>query len=164
MRAFNSNSASGNAEFVGSSALITMPIYSDFEPADAAILWDLKTGQAEQRLGYPKYGLRGGMSASANGEVLAVTAFWLNPADVRLDRDNTRGEARLLLWSLLNGKLVYLSDNLGQEYDFGGLPLSLSWGLMTPPVLVRMSASGERVAFGGQVISVNAVEKGSVQR
>jgi hypothetical protein len=162
VQAFNSGSAAGNAQFVGGdTALITMPIYSNFEPGDAAKLWNLKTGQLDQKLGYFEYGLRGGMSLSANGELLAVAAFWLNPADVRLDRDNPRGGARILLWALPSGKLVYASENLGQEYDFGGLPLNLSWGSMTPPILVRMSASGDRLAFGGQVISVNSVETNS---
>jgi len=165
VRAFNSGSAAGNAEFVGgSTALITMPIYSDFEPGDKATLWNVKTGHFNQTVGYPKYGLRGGMSTSANGELLAVAAFWLNPADVRLDRDNPRGGARLLLWTLPKGKLIYESEKLGQEYDLGRLPMSLSWGFMTPPVLVRMSASGDRLAFGGQLISVNSVEKDSAQK
>ncbi len=159
VRAFNSGSAAGNAQFVGGdTALITMPIYSDFEPGDAAKLWNLKTGQLEQKLGYPKYGLRGGISLSANGELLAVAAFWLNPTDVRLDRDKPRGGSRLLLWTLPNGKLVYASERLGQEYDFGGLPMNLAWGSMTPPILVRMSASGDRIAVGGGLISVYSVE------
>jgi WD40 repeat protein len=159
VRAFNSGYAVGNVEFVGGdTALMTMPMYSAFDPRDAAQVWDLKTGGLRQKLGYPKYGLRGGMALSANGELLAVAAIWLNPTDVRLDRDNPRGYARLLLWSLPTGTLEYSSHELGQEYNFGGLPMNLSWGLPSPPVLVRMSASGNRLAVGGGLISVYSVE------
>jgi len=163
VRAFSSGSAAGNAEFVsGNSTLTTMPINSDFEPEDAAMLWNLKTGQLEQKLGYPKYGVRGGMSASSDGKLLAVAAIWLNRMDIKLDRDNPRGGARLLLWSLPSGKLIYSShEQLSQEYDLGGLPISMllggAWG-GSPPVLVRFSASGNRLAVGGGLISVSSLE------
>lgn len=161
--AINSGYAAGNSEFLGGDAiLVTVATNSMLDPQDAIKVWDVKTRQPKQQLAYPQYGLRRGVSASADGKVIAVAAFWLNPTDVRLDRDNPRGGSRLMLWTLPNGNLVYTSDKLGQEYNFGGLPMNLSWGGAwggEPPVLVRVSASGDRLAFGGALISVNAVSQ-----
>jgi hypothetical protein len=167
VRALNSGSAEGNAEFVGDGGmLLTMPAIFAFGPRDAAKVWDVGTGQLEQKFGYPKYGLRGGMSLSADGKLLAVGAVWLNRMDVFFDRNNTRGGARLTIWSLPDRKLVSSSDELGEEYDLGGQPISLllggAWG-GSPPVLVRMSASGNRLAAGGQKISVYSLEITSAQ-
>lgn len=163
--AFSSGYSAGNAEFLdGNATLMTVPTNNMLDPKDAVRLWDVKTGQLKQQLAYPQYGLRGSVSASADRRLLAVVTFWLNPTDVKLDRDNPRGGSRLLLWTLPNGKLVYTSGKLGQEYDFGGLPMNLSWGGAwggEPPVLVRMSAAGDRLAFGGELISVNTVSQGS---
>jgi len=170
VRAFNSGYAAANSEFLGgSTTLITIPTYNMLAPEDEVELWDAKTGQLKQQLAYPKYGLRGGMSASADGKLLAVAAFWLNSTDIKLDRDNPRGGSRLLLWALPGGKPTYTSDELGQEYGLGGLPMNLLLGGAEggqPPVLVRMSASGDRLAFGGQLISVDAVtqEHGNTAR
>jgi hypothetical protein len=127
------------------------------ETWDAVQLWDVKTGKLEQKLEYPHYGLRGGVATSSDGKLLAVAAFWLNPTDVKLDRYNSRGRARLLLWALPDGKLVYESEKLDQKYDMGGLPINMSSGFLQPPILVRMSASGDRLAFGGRLISIDAV-------
>jgi hypothetical protein len=161
VRAFNSGYAAANSEFLGgSTTLITIPTYNMLAPEDEVELWDAKTGQLKQQLAYPKYGVRGGVSATADGKLLAVAAFWLNPTDVRLDRDNPRGGSRLLIWALPDGNPAYASEELSQEYDLGGLPMSFLLGGARggqPPVLVRMSASGDRLAFGGQLISVNAV-------
>lgn len=167
VRALSSGSAEGNAEFVGDGGmLLTMPSIFAFGPRDAARVWDVGTGQLEQKFGYPKYGLRGGMSLSTDGKLLAVAAVWLNRMDVFFDRNNTRGGARLLIWSLHSGKIVSSSDELGEEYDLGGRPISLllggAWG-GSPPVLVRMSASGNRLAAGGQKISVYSLEISSAQ-
>jgi WD40 repeat protein len=158
--AFNSGYAVSNAEFVGGDkTLVTIPLNSHLGPDDTVKVWDIKTGQMQEKLSYPKYGLRGAISVSADGSLLAIAAFWLNFKDIRLDRDNTRGGARLMLWSLSTGKLSYTSEQLGHEYNFGGLPMDLSWGGMTPPVLVRMSASGDRLAVGGELISVKSILK-----
>jgi hypothetical protein len=163
VRAFNSGFAAGNAEFLGgSTTVLTVPTNNMFATKDEIKVWDASTGQLKQELCYPKYGLRGGVSASANGKLLAVAAYWLNPWDVRLDRTNPRGGTSLLLWDLSTNSLVYSSPRLGQEYNLGGLPINLSWGFLHPPILVRMSASGDRLAFGGQVISVNAVTQQSM--
>jgi hypothetical protein len=160
VRAFNSGYAVSNAEFAGSDkTLVTSPLNSDLGPDDTVKVWDIKTGEIGEKLSYPKYGLRGSISISADGSLLAIAAFWLNFKDIRFDRDNTRGGARLMLWSLSTGKLVYSSEELGQKYNFGALPMGLSWGGMTAPVLVRMSASGDRLAVGGEFISVKSILK-----
>ncbi|HKF58948.1 MAG TPA: WD40 repeat domain-containing protein [Blastocatellia bacterium] len=160
VRGFNSGYAASNAEFVGGDkTLVTVPLNSHLGPDDAVKLWDRDTGEIELNLDYPKYGLRGAISVSADGNLLAIADFWLNFKDIRLDRDNTRGGARLLLWSLPAGKLIYSSEELGQQYNFGALPMGFSWGGMTPPMLVRMSASGDRLAVGGEFISVKSIVK-----
>jgi hypothetical protein len=141
----------------GSATLLTVPTNNMLETWDAVQLWDVNTGKLEQKVGDPKYGLRGGVATSSDGKLLAMAAFWLNPTDVKLDRDNPRGGARLLLWTLPDGKLIYESEKLDQEYDMGGLPVNLSWGFLSPPILVRMSSAGDRLAFGGKLISVEAV-------
>jgi hypothetical protein len=160
VRGFSSGCAMSNAEFVGGDkTLVTIPLNSHLGPDDAVKLWDRDTGRMEGKLDYPKYGLRGAISVSADGNLLAIAAYWLNFKDIRLDRDDTRGSARLLLWSLPARKLVYTSEELGQEYNFGALPMGVSWGGMTPPVLVRMSAAGDRLAVGGELISVKSILK-----
>ncbi len=136
---------------------MTVPTNNMMETWDAVQVWDVDSGKLEQKFGYAKYGLRGGVATSSDGKLLAMAAFWLNPTDVKLDRNNPRGGARLLLWALPDGKLVYESEKLDQKYDMGGLPINMSWGFLSPPILVRMSAAGDRLAFGGQLISVNAV-------
>lgn len=158
VRAINSRYAAGNAQFIGGgSRLMTVPTNNMMETWDAVQVWDVDSGKLEQKFGYAKYGLRGGVATSSDGKLLAMAAFWLNPTDVKLDRNNPRGGARLLLWALPDGKLVYESEKLDQKYDMGGLPINMSWGFLSPPILVRMSAAGDRLAFGGQLISVNAV-------
>jgi WD40 repeat protein len=165
VRAINSGYAVGNAQFIADgSRLLTVPTNNMMETSDAVQIWDVNTGRLERKLGYPKYGLRGGVAISSDGKLLAMAAFWLSPIDVRLDRTNPRGGARLLLWTLSDGKLVYESEKLDQKYDMAGLPISMSWGFLSPPILVRMSASADRLAFGGQLISVNAVRQKDVQK
>jgi len=162
VRALNLGYAAGDAEFLpGGTELITVPIdhgEAQFYPQDAVKVWNVKTGQVERKLGYPKYGVRGAMSISANGEWAAVTNVWLNPMDLKFDRGPTRGYARLLVWNLASGRLVYDSGNLGREYNLGGAPIDLLMGAGPPAVLVRMSASGNRLALGGELISVYSVE------
>jgi len=158
VRAINSGYAAGNAQFIGGgSRLVTVATNNMMETWDAVQVWDVDSGKLEQKFGYAKYGLRGGVATSSDGKLLAMAAFWLIPTDVKLDRNNPRGGARLLLWALPDGKLVYESEKLDQKYDMGGLPINMSWGFLSPPILVRMSAAGDRLAFGGRQISVNAV-------
>lgn len=162
VRAFNSGYAAGDAEFLpGSAELLTIPPDHGeglFYPRDAVRVWNLKTGQLERQLSYPKYGVRGYMSVSANGEWMAVTNVWWDVSDLKFDRDNRRAYARLLLWNLSSGKLVYDSGNLGQEYDLAGAPVSLFLGTGRPPFLARLSASGGELAVGGNLISVRSLE------
>jgi WD40 repeat protein len=160
VRAFNSGSSVSNAEFVGGKTVMTVPDSTAFESQDAVKVWDINTGRMEEKLGYAKYGLRGDTSISADGRLLAVAAIWLNPEDVRFDRDNPRGGARLLLWSLPSAKLAYRSEKLGWKYDLGESPIMVgdSW-----LVLVRMSESGSRVAVGGALISVYSLESAPVR-
>jgi len=160
VRDFNSGYAVGDAQFVGgNNVLVTVPLNSDFSPDDAIKVWDIKRARVEQELTYARYGLRGGISVSADSKVLAVAAFWLNAKDIKRDRDNVRGGARLLLWTLHGGKLLYASEQLPQEYNRAGLPMAVSYGRIAPPVLVRMSASGDRLAIGGMLISVDFIVK-----
>jgi WD40 repeat protein len=158
VRSINSGYAAGNAQFIGGgSRLMTVPTNNMMETSDSVQVWDVDSGKLEQKFSYAKYGLRGGVASSSDGKLLAMAAFWLNPTDVKLDRNSPRGGANLLLWTLTDGKLVYESKKLDQEYDMGGSPINMSWGFLQPPILVRMSAAGDRLAFGGQRISVTAV-------
>ena len=163
VRAFGSGCAAGNAEFLNDdSTLLITPTYNRLDRRDAVRLWDVKTGQLRQQFTDREYGLRGGVSVSADGGLLAMATFWLNPSEVKLDRNNPQGGSRLMLWTLANGKLVYTSEKLGQQYDFGGLPMNLSWGGAwpgEPPVSVRLSAAGNRLAFGGNLISVDTISQ-----
>jgi hypothetical protein len=92
------------------------------------------------------------MSIAANGESLAVADVWHNPTDIRLDRA-AQGWIRLLVWNLPSSKLVHASDNLDRQYTLGGLPTG-----MGGTALVRISASGDRMAVGGERISVYSFE------
>jgi WD40 repeat protein len=157
IRAINSNSAAGNAEFLGDGKyLITVPDLSPFEPDDSVKVWTVRGGELQGKIEYPRYGLRGDISTSRDGPLLAVASLWLNPTDVRIDRDNPRGGSLLLLSTLPGGHVVYKSRQLGREYRIGGYPPSMMIGFPWP-VLVRMSASGRRVAIGGEVISINSI-------
>ena len=95
------------------------------------------------------------MAISPDGELLAVANAWHNPADIKADRDVTRGLVRLLVWDVPTGRLVYESDDLANDYK---LHAEDAHSLFGGPVLVRISRSGNRLAVGGDLIAVYSIE------
>jgi hypothetical protein len=159
VKAFSSGYVPSDAQFLpGGTELVTTPFAAKKASQATVKVWNLKTGELERQLTYPKYGVRGDTSISANGKWVAATDLWIDPMDLKFDRDNPRGYARLLLWNLSSGKLEYDSGNLGPEYVIGGSPISMTVGEWGPQILVRMSASGDRLAVGGKIISVRSLE------
>jgi hypothetical protein len=158
--AFNTGYEAGDAKFLpGGEALITVPAdhgaQPQFYPRDVIRIWSVATRQVTRELGYPEYGVRSpsDIAISANGEWLAVADPWHNPTDIRSDRDIIRGWVRLLVWNVPTRKLVHASDDLGPSYALqSGLPR-----LFGRPVLVRMAGSGNRLAVGGELISVYSI-------
>lgn len=157
--ALSSGYVPADAEFLPEGTeLVTTPFGAQNASQATVKVWNLKTGELERQLSYPKHGVRGDMSISANGKWLAAADLWINAMDLRFDRTNPRGYAHLLLWNLSSGKLVYDSGNLGPEYVIGGNPIGMIVGQWEPQILVRMSASGDRLAVGGKIISVRSLE------
>lgn len=162
VRAFNTGPLAGDAQFLASAKrLVTVPYdHGSSDPQwylnGTVKLWNLETGQLDRELSYPKYGVRNSseMALSADGSWLAVADPWHNSADIKSDRDVTRGWVRLLVWHIPTGRLVYESNDLGANFELqSGLP-----GLFGRPVLVRVSGSGNRLAIGGELIAVYSID------
>jgi WD40 repeat protein len=163
VRAFNTGYAAGDAQFLrNGDKLVTIPAdqegQPEFYPRNTVRVWNLATGQIEQELRYPKYGVRSSshVAISANGEWLAVANPWHNPSDIQRDRDVVRGWVRLLVWNLPSAQLTYESGDLQSAYQ---LQPAAPQGVSGSEVVVRESASGSRLAVGGQLISVYSIDK-----
>lgn len=149
VRTLNPQYATGSLQFVGNgNQLATVARYHEvpeYYRTDTIKLWDVATGEVLKKLGYGEHGLRGALSASHNGALLAATAEWSNPSDIRWDRDDIRGFTRFLLWGLPGGKPLFISSDLPREM------LSI---MSEAKFLIRLSADGTRFAVGGELISV----------
>lgn len=164
VRAFNTGPVAGDAQFLdGAKRLVTVTY--DHGSSDpewylrcTVKLWNLETRKLEREFSYPRYGVRSSadMALSADGQWLAVADPWHNSADIKADRDVIRSWVRLLVWHVPTGNLIYESDDLGQDYR---LHAEDAHNLFGGPVLMRISASGNRLAVGGDLIAVYSIDK-----
>lgn len=127
-----------NIQFVSADVLATLggSFFSKDYSKDRIRFWDLSSGKIMQEFDYGKYGVRGAMAPSKNGQVLASVVHWSSKWNSRLDTDIFPSWTRLVLWDMQSGKRIWVSKN-GPKGS-----AATSWEQ------VRVSADGTRLAVG----------------